>query len=52
MFYDRAALIPGNTLSGPALVVEPQTTTYVSADFTAQVDGDGNLILTRSEASA
>ncbi len=48
--YDRATLTPGDTLSGPALVVEPQTTTYVSADFCAEVDGDGNLILTRSEA--
>lgn len=48
--YDRASLTPGQALSGPALVVEPQTTTYVSADFSAEVDGDGNLILTRAEA--
>ncbi|MEO3413197.1 hydantoinase/oxoprolinase family protein [Roseovarius sp. CAU 1744] len=49
--YDRAALVPGKVLTGPALVVEPQTTTYVSADFGAEVDGDGNLILTRPEAN-
>ena len=48
--YDRAMLVPGDTLPGPALIVEPQTTTYVSADFAARVDGDGNLILTRAEA--
>ncbi len=50
--FDRHALKPGNTLSGPALIVEPQTTTYVSADFDAEVDGDGNLILTRKEGAA
>ena len=47
--YDRARLEPGDTLSGPALIVEPQTTTYVSADFQANVDGDGNLVLDRVE---
>ncbi len=50
--YDRATLAPGHTLTGPALIVEPQTTTYVSADFHAAVDGDGNLVLTRSEVPA
>lgn len=48
--YDRAALAPGHVLDGPALVTEPQTTTYVSADFTAALDGDGNIILTAKEA--
>ena len=50
--YDRALLAPGHTLKGPALIVEPQTTTYVSADFAALIDGDGNIILTRKEAAA
>jgi len=44
---DRAALEPGDCLLGPTLVVEPQTTTLVSRDFGARVDGDGNLLLTR-----
>ncbi|QGX96805.1 hydantoinase/oxoprolinase family protein [Roseovarius faecimaris] len=44
--YDRATLRPGQSLQGPALIIEPQTTTYVSADFSATVDGDGTLILT------
>ncbi|WP_317056360.1 hydantoinase/oxoprolinase family protein [Roseovarius rhodophyticola] len=43
--YDRAALSPGTTLQGPALIVEPQTTTYVSADFSAKVDALGNILL-------
>ena len=46
---DRAALPPGREIDGPALIVEPQTTTLVSADFTAQADEAGNLILTRRE---
>ncbi|MEL6206371.1 MAG: hydantoinase/oxoprolinase family protein [Pseudomonadota bacterium] len=47
--HDRATLRPGDRLTGPALIVEPQTTTLVSADFRAEVDGAGNLILTRYE---
>lgn len=50
--HDRAGLRPGCNIPGPALIVEPQTTTYVSADFTATVDSAGNLILTRTEARA
>ncbi|MEL7281905.1 MAG: hydantoinase/oxoprolinase family protein, partial [Pseudomonadota bacterium] len=47
--YDRARLRPGQDVRGPALIIEPQTTTYVSADFAAEVAGDGTLILTRTE---
>ncbi|MDP5217763.1 hydantoinase/oxoprolinase family protein [Ruegeria sp. 2205SS24-7] len=43
----RADLRPGDLLHGPALITEPQTTTLVSSDFTAQVDAMGNLVLTR-----
>jgi N-methylhydantoinase A len=53
--FERGALGPGARLDGPALIVEPQTTTLVSADFSAAVDPAGNLILTRDprqEASA
>ena len=46
--YRRRDLPPGAQFTGPALVVEPQTTTLVSADFSAHVDGGGNLILTRA----
>lgn len=49
---DRASLAPGDTLSGPCLVVESQTTTLVSADFEACVDGYGNIWLTRTEEKA
>jgi N-methylhydantoinase A len=42
---DRADLYPGDTLHGPALITEPQTTTFVSADFRARIDGRGNIWL-------
>ena len=46
--YTRSDLLPGTTLNGPALIVEPQTTTFVGADFSAAVDGLGNLVLTKT----
>ncbi len=46
---DRVDLAPGTALKGPALIREPQTTTYVSADFSAQVDGFGNIWLETME---
>ncbi len=49
VLIDRATLCPGHHLPGPALITEPQTTTYVAADFTLDVDARGNLILTRIE---
>ncbi|MEM8840722.1 MAG: hydantoinase/oxoprolinase family protein [Pseudomonadota bacterium] len=48
--YWRPGLAPGDCVAGPALIAEPQTTTLVSADFDAFVDGAGNLHLTRKEA--
>lgn len=45
----RADLHPGDTLKGPALIVEPQTTTLVSADFELSVDEHRNLVLERRE---
>ncbi|MEZ5778575.1 MAG: hydantoinase/oxoprolinase family protein [Paracoccaceae bacterium] len=46
-FVLRDALAPGDRIAGPALIAEPQTTTFVGADFSAHVDQRGNLILTR-----
>jgi N-methylhydantoinase A len=48
--FIRDALAPGDTFSGPALVVEEQTTTVVSGDFDARVDDRGTLILQRRGA--
>ncbi len=45
----RSILQPGDHLKGPALIVEPQTTTLVSSDFEVSVDGFLNLVLVRKE---
>ena len=50
--FDRADLRPGDQVAGPALITEPQTTTLVSADFQALVDGRGNLWLTHTAEAA
>ncbi|WP_170559715.1 hydantoinase/oxoprolinase family protein [Ruegeria atlantica] len=44
-FVSRDILNPGDRIYGPALITETQTTTLVSADFSAHVDAMGNLIL-------
>lgn len=49
--YQRGMLAPGDELSGPALIIEPQTTTLVSRDFDAHVDTALNIILTKQETS-
>ena len=48
-FVARADLKPGDHLRGPALITEPQTTTLVSADFSAHVDAIGNLVLVQDQ---
>jgi N-methylhydantoinase A len=47
--YKRLEIEPGHTFSGPALVIEDQTTTVVSADFDCFVNADKHLLLTRQE---
>lgn len=43
---DRAALLAGNTFSGPAIILQPDSTTVVPPGWSATVDSLGNLILT------
>lgn len=43
--YARSDLCSGDHLTGPALIIEAQTTTFVSADFSARVDASGNIWL-------
>ena len=45
--YDRYPLGPGCVLTGPAIVEEIDSTTVLHPGYSAQVDGFGNLILTR-----
>ncbi len=48
--YRRAELSPGDTLAGPALIVEDETTTVVSPPFDAHIDGHGYIVMTRRAA--
>ncbi|MGI9417975.1 MAG: hydantoinase/oxoprolinase family protein [Geminicoccaceae bacterium] len=43
--YWRGDLSPGSQLEGPALIQEEQTTTLVTAGFTANLAADGAIIL-------
>ena len=45
--FARADLAPGARLSGPAVIVEDQTTTIVSSNFDLHVNGLGYLVLDR-----
>jgi len=44
---DRASLTPGDTIPGPALIIDPSATTMVEPGWQAEVDPFDNLILTR-----
>jgi N-methylhydantoinase A len=43
--YERDSLIAGQTITGPSLVVEPDSTIYVPSDAAAVVDEFGNLLI-------
>jgi N-methylhydantoinase A len=45
--YERAALLPGATLKGPAVVVEDETSTVIGRNFNARIDAFGYIELVR-----
>jgi len=45
--FNRALLNPGNRISGPALVVDYESTTFLPPYYTLNVDGYFNLIIQR-----
>ncbi len=45
--YERTALIAGAAFSGPALILQPDSTTYLPEGWHVRADGWGNLILER-----
>jgi len=49
--YDRAALGPGATFDGPAIVEQTDTTTVVEPGWRAAVGPDGALILSPKDRS-
>ena len=44
-FYDRAALKAGNTIEGPAIVNQYDSTTVIPPGLTARVDRYGNIVI-------
>ena len=44
-WFDRAGLLPGNRLIGPALVAETSATTFLPPKAEATVDGFGNIVI-------
>ena len=45
LVIERHNLKSGNEVLGPALIVEPQTTTMVATDFRAKIDAEANIWL-------
>jgi N-methylhydantoinase A len=45
--FIRSQLTPGSTMTGPALIVEDETTTLVTSNFTARIDALGSVVMTR-----
>ncbi|HUD92618.1 hydantoinase B/oxoprolinase family protein [Sphingobium sp.] len=45
--YDRAGLSADSAIDGPALIIDPVSTTAVEPGWRARIDAIGNLILTR-----
>jgi N-methylhydantoinase A len=50
-FYRREALAAGTRLDGPAIIVQPDTTTVLRPGQGCHVDDAGNLIITLNRAA-
>jgi N-methylhydantoinase A len=48
--FERTRLSSGDLIEGPAVIVERETATLVSARFDAVVQSDGSILLVRKEA--
>jgi N-methylhydantoinase A len=46
--YDRSKLASGAHIEGPAVIEEYDSTALLLPSWTAAVDGDRNLVLTRT----
>ena len=47
--YRREQLIPGDNISGPAIIVEDDTSTVVSPSFDAQINALGYIVLEKKK---
>lgn len=45
---DRSRLAPNNVVRGPALVIDPESTTFLPPGYAARVDGYSNLIIRKA----
>ena len=50
--YRRELLPAGARLSGPAIIVEQETSTYITDSFDAWIDGLGSIVMDRKEMTA
>ena len=44
----RTRLGPGNAVSGPALIIDPESTTFLPPGYRARVDGYLNLVIRKA----
>ena len=45
LLYDRAALLAGQRIEGPAVVQQDDCTTCILGGFTAEIDAYGNILM-------
>ena len=50
--YPRRHLVPGESVAGPALIVDATSTTVVDADWKLHVDTVGRMVLRHADATA
>ncbi|WP_242446135.1 hydantoinase B/oxoprolinase family protein [Sphingopyxis lindanitolerans] len=50
--HQRGALAPGRTITGPAIIIDPLSTTVVEPGWTATVEQEGTLRLQKSPSSS
>ncbi len=50
--HHRAAIAPGASVEGPALILDPHSTTVVPRGWSARADGSGSLILSSTARPA
>ena len=48
--HARTELVPGSRISGPAVIIEDETTTIVLAGYIARIDSLGYIVMTKEEA--
>lgn len=50
--FERSDLSPGDRITGPAVIVERETSTVITSPFDAVLQGDGSILLVRKESVA